>query len=275
MNELQQFTNGSFSLPVRQLADGSIEFDAEQAAIGLGISDIKNCQIYVRWNRVNKYLNVSPQVAKGDFITEPQFYKLAIKANNETAERFQDWVTNEVLPSIRKNGMYATPQTAVELLSDPNSLIQLLQNYADTKNAYEKTRIALQDEHDEKVIVTQQLSEAKPKADYTDKVLRSTDTMIVSEFAQDWGMSARAFNALLHDLNVQYKARGVWVLYSHYQGKGYTKTTTHAYQHTDGRKGASLQMEWTQKGRLFIYEFLKKRGVLPIMEQEQLDLEAM
>ena len=268
MGNLQQFTNGSFNLPVRQLADGSIEFDAEQAAIGLGISDIKNCQIYVRWNRVNKYLNVSPQVAKGDFITEPQFYKLAIKANNKTAERFQDWVTNEVLPSIRKNGMYATPESAAELLKDPVNLIQLLQNYADTQSK-------LVEEHDQRLIVEQQLSEAKPKADYTDQVLRSRGTMIVSEFAQDYGMSPRAFNKLLHESGVQYKARGVWVLYSKYQGKGYTKTTTHSYQHSNGLMGGRLQMEWTQKGRLFLYEFLKTQGVLPVMEQQELDLKVM
>lgn len=274
MNDLQQYTNGKFNLPVRQLPDGSIEFDAEKSAIGLGICHEVSGTTYVRWERVNSYL--CPQVgkttytsiSKGDFITEPQFYKLAIKANNETAERFQDWVTNEVLPSIRKNGMYATPESAAELLKDPVNLIQLLQNYADTQSK-------LVEEHDQRLIVEQQLSEAKPKADYTDQVLRSRGTMIVSEFAQDYGMSPRAFNKLLHESGVQYKARGVWVLYSKYQGKGYTKTTTHSYQHSNGLMGGRLQMEWTQKGRLFLYEFLKKQGVLPVMEQQELDLKVM
>lgn len=170
MNELQQFTNGSFSLPVRQLADGSIEFDAEQAAIGLGISDIKNCQIYVRWNRVNKYLNVSPQVAKGDFITEPQFYKLAIKANNETAERFQDWVTNDVLPSIRKNGMYATPQAAEQLLNNPDMMIEILTRYKDSQA--ENKRL-----HDENTIM-------QPKALFADAVATAHTTILVGELAK-------------------------------------------------------------------------------------------
>ncbi|WP_333604367.1 phage antirepressor KilAC domain-containing protein [Lactobacillus acetotolerans] len=268
MNNLKQFSNGSVNLPVRQLDDGSIEFDAEKAAIGLGISFVaKSGNEVVRWDRVRKYLSC-PQVGKGDFISEPQFYKLAIKANNKTAERFQDWVTNEVLPSIRKNGMYATPESAAELLKDPVNLIQLLQNYADTQSK-------LVEEHDQRLIVEQQLSEAKPKADYTDQVLRSRGTMIVSEFAQDYGMSPRAFNKLLHESGVQYKARGVWVLYSKYQGKGYTKTTTHSYQHSNGLMGGRLQMEWTQKGRLFLYEFLKTQGVLPVMEQQELDLKVM
>lgn len=110
-NEVQVF-NG---LKIKGV-NGQVMFDAESAAIGLGI--VESNGKYVRWQRVNKYLGEnSPLVEKGDFITEPQFYKLAIKANNETAERFQDWVTTEVLPSIRKTGGYqAKPMTPMELL---------------------------------------------------------------------------------------------------------------------------------------------------------------
>lgn len=116
-NEVQIFND----LKVKE-ENGQVMFDAETAAIGLGITQEKNGVTYVQWKRVNNYLNnvsahvrkdensISQEVAKGDFITEPQFYKLAIKANNETAERFQDWVTTEVLPSIRKTGVYGVPQ---------------------------------------------------------------------------------------------------------------------------------------------------------------------
>ncbi len=104
-NEVQVF-NG---LKVKEV-NGQVMFDAESAAIGMGIVDTSKGTMKVRWARVNKYLNLdgvtAPLVALGSFITEPQFYKLAIKANNETAERFQDWVTTEVLPSIRKTGGY-------------------------------------------------------------------------------------------------------------------------------------------------------------------------
>lgn len=114
-NEVQVF-NG---LKVKEL-NGQVMFDAESAAIGLGLTKISKGQQYVRWERVNEYLGLSTSgqlVKRGDFITEPQFYKLAIKANNETAERFQDWVTEEVLPSIRKTGGYqAKPMTPMELL---------------------------------------------------------------------------------------------------------------------------------------------------------------
>lgn len=111
--ELQKFSNGVVNLPIKKLEDGSIEFDAEQAAIGLGIVSSAKGYTNVRWSRVNEYLNSATtgrKISKGDFITEPQFYKLAIKANNETAEQFQDWVICEVLPSIRKNGNYQVKQ---------------------------------------------------------------------------------------------------------------------------------------------------------------------
>ncbi|MBJ7620993.1 hypothetical protein HAU47_10270 [Weissella confusa] len=115
-NEVQVF-NG---LKIKEV-NGQVMFDAESAAIGLGISDVaKSGNVVARWQRVNKYLGIATSgdaIKRGDFITEPQFYKLAIRANNEAAERFQDWVTTEVLPSIRKTGGYqAKPMTPMELL---------------------------------------------------------------------------------------------------------------------------------------------------------------
>lgn len=111
MNRLQHFSNGDIDLPILVKENGEINFDAEQAAIGFGIVDTSKGYTNVRWNNVNKYLGFSAtscgKVKKGDFITEPQFYKLAFKANNQTAEKFQDWVTEEVLPTIRETGSYS------------------------------------------------------------------------------------------------------------------------------------------------------------------------
>lgn len=112
MNEVKVFDN----LKVKE-ENGQILFDAETAAIKIGISLNKKGVEYVRWERVRKYLN-SPQVEKGDFITEQQLYKLAIKANSTQAEKFQDWVTSEVLPAIRKTGSYtAKPMSELEQIA--------------------------------------------------------------------------------------------------------------------------------------------------------------
>lgn len=117
MSNLQKFNNELFQLEVKS-ENGESLFDVESVARSLGITQIaKSGNEVVRWERVNKYLNlsspqvgtvISPQVEKGSFISEPMVYKLAFKANNEVAEKFQDWLAVEVLPSIRKNGMYAT-----------------------------------------------------------------------------------------------------------------------------------------------------------------------
>lgn len=98
--------------------NGQLMFDAETAAIGMGISFVaKSGNEVVRWGRVNKYLGKnSPQVEKGDFITESQLYKLAIKANNPVADKFQNWITEEVVPSIRKTGSYGQPKTPREVI---------------------------------------------------------------------------------------------------------------------------------------------------------------
>lgn len=103
-NNIQTYTNESISLPVREV-DGQIYFDAEATAIGLGISQVsRSGNTIARWDRVRKYLstpNSGCEIKKGSWITEPQFYKLAIKANNAVAEKFQNWVTEEVLPKTQ------------------------------------------------------------------------------------------------------------------------------------------------------------------------------
>ncbi|MEQ4550464.1 ORF6C domain-containing protein [Weissella sp. GP1] len=111
-NEVQVFSG----LKVKEV-NGQVMFDAESAAVGIGLTQIKNGTTYVRWERVNALLKNSPRVGKGDFITEPQVYILAIKAESEQADKFQNWLTTEVLPSIRKTGGYqAKPMTPMELL---------------------------------------------------------------------------------------------------------------------------------------------------------------
>ena len=237
--------------------NGQVLFDAESAAIGLGISDEKGEVTYVRWNRVNKYLFATSgeSVNRGDFITEPQFYKLAIKANNETAEKFQDWVTTEVLPTIRKHGTYMTDKTIEEVLTNPDTIIRLA---TDLKN-----------ERQEKLMLAQQVTELKPKADYTDLILSNKTLVTITFVAKDYGMSGLAMNKLLHDLGVQYSQSGVWLLYAKHQTKGWTQSETTEVVRKDGSKKLVMNTKWTQKGRLGLYELLKDNGYLPLIERDQ------
>ena len=259
-NEVQVFNN----LKVKEV-NGQVMFDAESAAIGLGITQIaKSGNVSVRWERVNKYLSIptsGDDIARGDFITEPQFYKLAIKANNETAERFQDWVTSEVLPSIRKHGAYMTNEKIEEILLSPDTLIKIA-----TELKQERAeKMALKEENS---VLLQQNNELKPKADYTDIVL-SNDTLVPITFiAKDYGMTGTAMNRLLHELGVQYKQPNVWLLYAKHQTNGWTQSETFETVDKDGRPHLKLNTKWTQKGRLGLYELLKENGYLPLIEQD-------
>jgi phage antirepressor YoqD-like protein len=86
--------------------------------------------------------------------------------------------------------------------------------------------------------------------------------------AKDYGMSAKALNQKLHELRVIYRMGSQWFLYAKYQAKGYTHSKTFDFKHSDGRPDCKMQTEWTQKGRLFLYQLLKKHGVLPMIERE-------
>ena len=113
----------------------------------------------------------------------------------------------------------------------------------------------------------QLIAEYSPKVSYYDVVLQTKDALSASEIAKDYRKSAKWLNNLLHDKGVQYKQSGIWLLYQKYAEQGYTRSKTHTYSGDDGQQHSRLHTYWTQKGRLFIYDLLKKDGVIPLMEQ--------
>lgn len=115
------------------------------------------------------------------------------------------------------------------------------------------------------------ISELKPKADYTDLVLKSKSLTAINQIAQDYGMSAYSFNKILHKLGIQYKQVGQWLLYQKYRDKGYTYSETIHFKHSDGRIDVNMITKWTQKGRLFLYTILKENGILPTIEKDILE----
>lgn len=114
----------------------------------------------------------------------------------------------------------------------------------------------------------QLIGELQPKADYTDRILKCDDLTKVNVIACDYGFSAVEFNKLLKKFGIQYKQGQDWLLYSNYRGQGYTQTKTFDFKHKDGTKGSKPTMMWTQKGRLFLYNFLKEKGIYPRMEEK-------
>lgn len=162
----QKFENNLFQLEVKT-ENGESFFDVETVARSLGLTEAKNGKEYVIWKRVNKYLEkyLSTPVSKTDYISEPMVYKLAFKANNALAEKFQDWLATEVLPQIRKHGMYATD----ELLNNPDLLIEVA-----TK---------LKEERTQRLIAEQRVNELKPKVLFADAVRGSTNSCLIKDLA--------------------------------------------------------------------------------------------
>lgn len=118
-------------------------------------------------------------------------------------------------------------------------------------------------------VVEQQkvIEELQPKASYYDMILQCKDLIATTTIAKDYGMSAKKFNSMLHDMGVQFKQGDIWVLYAKYQGQGYLKAKTHNYADMAGVQHSKEHAYWTQKGRLFLYDFLKQKSIFPVMER--------
>lgn len=180
-------------------------------------------------------------------INESGLYCLVLSSKLPSAKKFKRWVTSEVLPALRKTGQYQVKElSGQELMA--KALIEA------------QSVLAAKDK---------QIQEMKPKADYYDQILQSKSLVLISQIAKDYGMGAPTMNKKLHELGVQYKQGGQWLLYSKYQNKGYTHSRTINITRSDGRSDVRMQTEWTQKGRIFLYELLKKNGVITVIERDE------
>lgn len=206
-------------------------------------------------DKLTHQISASGQKREMVLINESGVYSLIFGSKLDSAKRFKKWVTSEVLPAIRKHGTYMTDQIIEDVLTNPDTIIRLA---TDLKN-----------ERKEKLMLAQQVTELKPKADYTDLILSNKTLVTITFIAKDYGMSGLAMNKLLHDLGVQYSQSGVWLLYAKHQTKGWTQSETTEVVRKDGSKKLVMNTKWTQKGRLGLYELLKDNGYLPLIEQDQ------
>ena len=259
MSELQVFQNAEFGSVRTTTVNGEVMFVAKDIATILGYSNPRDA--------INKHVDDEDKgVAKCDtlggvqdltIINESGLYSLILSSKMLNARKFKRWVTAEVLPAIRRHGMYATE----ELIANPDLAIAAFQ----ALKAEREKRIALEEAV---AVQAQQIAELKPKATYYDVVLKCKDAVNISVIAKDYGWSAQRMNEYLHQKGVQYKQADIWLLYQKHAGCGYTKTNTHVYEDTCGREHTKVHTKWTQKGRLFIYGLLKSDGVYPQIEME-------
>ncbi|MGV0424698.1 phage antirepressor [Corynebacterium tuberculostearicum] len=246
---LQVFSNDAFgTIRTIEHAD-KIYFCGGDVATALGYKEPTNAiKQHCKGVAIHHPLETPGGVQDARFITEGDLYRLVFFSKLPAAQDFEAWVVDEVLPTIRCHGVHAID----ELL--------------DSDEFLECATVQLRSERARRLAVEQALLEATPKVTYYDIVLQSPDAVPITLIAKDYGLSARKMNQLLHELGIQFKQSGVWVLYQAHAGNGYTDTKTHLV--ADGRH-TRLHTYWTQKGRLFIYEQLKKqRAILPSIEQD-------
>ena len=209
--------------------NGTAFLRLEDVAWGLGFTQVqnKNGKEYssVRWETVNRYLSdigFPNKLGKDDFIPENIFYRLAMKAKNERAERFQALVADEIIPSIRKHGAYMTDKVLEQAIADPDFMIGLLQDLKKERAA----RI-----------------EAEEKRDL---LIHQSKLYTTSEIAKELGIkSAIALNKILERDRVQYKCNNTWLLYSKYANRGLVSIKQEAL---DNGK-VIYDRRWTGTGR--------------------------
>lgn len=216
--------------------DGTAYLKLETVARGLGFTEIaasgNEC---IRWRTVRKYLEDLGIAGSCDgnlpkFIPENIFYRLAMKAKNETAEKFQAKVADEIIPSIRKHGIYATDNVIDKILNNPDFGIELL-----TKLKEER--------------------KARVEAEKKNAILMHVNkTYTMTEITKELGLkSAIQLNKMLSEKKVQYQINGTWVMYSQYSDLGYEEIKQEVL---DSGK-VIYHRKITQMGREFILNLFK------------------
>lgn len=198
-----------------------------------------------------------------NFVNEDGLYDVILDSRKPEAKAFRKWITSEVLPTIRKHGAYMTEDALTRAITEPDFLIQLA-----TALKEEKTkRLSMEQVCEEQKV---QIEDLTKKVSYLDLILASTNTVTITQIAQDYGMSGRAFNKLLNEQKVQYKVGTQWILYAKYKDKSYVSSETVHFEGSDGTQHTTLNTKWTQKGRLFLYDLLKDLGIYPTIEADQM-----
>lgn len=268
MENLRVFNSSEFGQLEIMVIDGKEYFPATDVAKMLYYSNpykaLSNHCRYLTKREVPHPQSEGKSIEK-NFIPEGDVYRLIIGASSQSknrkvkkkAEQFERWVFNEVLPDIRKHGLYASESLLNDILQNPELGIKLFTEYKETKE--KAKRLEVENAQNKQII-----GELKPKASYYDLVLQNKSVVPISIIAKDYGLSARKLNALLHELGVQYKLGKTWLLYQAYADMGYTQSRTHAI---DADRSV-MHTYWTQKGRLFLYELLKReKGLVPLIER--------
>lgn len=220
------------------------------------------------WSKINEgnFSLVDYQDKKGE--TRP-CYSLNMEECLYIATKFNDEARAKLIKRWKElEEQHQKPSVPQNYLEALKSLV---------KAEEEKQQLALENKQKDETIITiskanvelgNKITEMLPKVSYYDRILQSNATMTITQIAQDYGMSAIAMNKELESMRIQHKERGQWILYAQFLKGGYVHSRAVDIIRRDGRHDVKYNTEWTTKGRLFLYEALKGKGILPLIEQE-------
>lgn len=192
-------------------------------------------------------------------INEAGLYSLILRSRKPEAKAFKRWVTHDVLPSIRKHGMYATDETLDKMIGDPDFAIKLFTTLKEEREKNKKLQATVETQ-------AKKIEADKPKVRYYDIILQCEELLTPTQIAKDYGMSAIKFNRLLNEQHIQFRQGKKWILYQKYADLGWGQNQTSEY-YTDWGFNCDTALRYTQVGRRGIYDKLKASGILPICER--------
>lgn len=256
--DLSVFNNPKFG-DVRIIIDESENFwfVGKDVAEALGYSNTndaltRHCKGVVKCYPIKDAMN---RIRDTRIISEPDLYRLIINSKLESAQEFERWLMEEVLPSIRKTGSYGRIDAKKELqslLKSSDGAIMLL--------------TALTEEQDKVKARDERIAVLEPKAERYEDLTNCEGLFTATELAKDYGMTAIAFNKLLHQQGIQYKAGNIWVPYRAYQNEGFLRTVNYKPDNSDR---TVQQSRWTMKGKEFVYELFRSLDIHPLYKSNE------
>ena len=249
-NQVQIFESNEFGTVRVVEQEGQPWWVLKDVCKALGLSDARRVSERLDDDELSGVrLHSGGQMRNMYAVNESGLYAVILRSDKPQARAFRKWLTSEVIPAVRRHGAYITADTLAQMQADSNFTEELLERLS-----AEQVRNSALEERVESL---------QAKAHYHDTILQSPKALPISVIAKDYGMSAFAFNKLLHELGVQYKVGGVWLLYKEYANCGYTVSKTYLV----GDEEISVHTYWTQLGKRFLYSLLEWYGLLPEAER--------
>ena len=274
---IQIFSNPQFGeIRTAGTADNPM-FCLADVCSAIGIANARNVKTRLHEDDV-RLVDTTDNLGRAQqvtFVTESGLYDVIIRSDSESAKPFRKWVTGDVLPSIRKTGGYIAATNdmtdeeimAKALLVAQSTIERRDQRIKELETANKQQQARLDQASCQISEMSKDIDVMKPKAEYYDMILNNKSTVLTTSIAQDYGMTAIAFNKVLSDLGIQRKVAGQWILYTQYIKKGYMQSKPITITRRSGMKEVKYNSEWTQSGRIFLYDILKKNGILPMIER--------